>query len=268
MDYSRVIEKANEMQYKFLFFTPEYQESFFENIDKNLVLESAASVFFIDRSGDVPEVFWGAVSMQAAIDGLEGLKDHFNAGTKLLIRYGEDKASIGSLADIVPHFVNSGLILKSHTIGYKSKELKIISDFPAVTTASANEKRNVMELIDRAFGIEDFGMEADELEQYIKDDDQCFYIIKRDNRTVGMALGSIYASGKTVFIRGLAVDEGSRGLGYSKQLMAKVFTWAQARGAENSMLWVEKSNITAIALYEKLGYFPYGDQEVKLHYMV
>ena len=258
------------MDYKFLFYTPDYEEDFFKNLYQNIVIEQENYIFFIEvNTEDEIKLFWAGTSMDHVAKGLKNLGELFPQGTKITISCGEEKRDSNQLDKILKSFAVNGCELKYHNVGYKTDSLDLVCQYPLVTEAKSCDIVPFFKLVDETLGGGKFDMNTDELSYYIgNNDNKCAFIIKDESTILGLALGEIYNQGKTVFIRGLAVDKRYRGLGYSKQLLAKVFKWAKDNGAHNSMLWVESGNSIARALYHKVGYYAYGDQEAIFSYTV
>jgi len=262
------MKKAEEMPFKFLFYSDEYADDFFNNLSKNIIVENDNYVFFINRNVDENTMFWAGKTMEEVIYGLNTLNSYLDKGTTIIIRCGEDKSNLGQMEQTLPFFVNNGGIVTNHNIGYSTHNLNFSCPFPLVHDASLEDKEESLILCNSIFGTEKFSMDLEELEKYITDENNCLFIVRDNDKIAGLILGAVYNKGKSVFIRGLAVDSAYRGLGYSNQLLSKVFHWSKEKGVEGSMLWVENSNKVARALYEKFGYTPYGDQEAILKYVV
>ncbi len=62
-------------------------------------------------------------------------------------------------------------------------------------------------------------------------------------------------------IANLAVAPSHRGRGIGKELLQELHYFARESGATHALLEVRKSNAVAIALYESLGYTPYGERK-------
>jgi ribosomal protein S18 acetylase RimI-like enzyme len=266
LNHLELTKKAEKMAYKFLFYTEDYAQDFFRNLDKNIIMEEDTSIFFIEKTTDENSLFWAGATMEDVIRGLHNLKKALGEDTVVLIKCGEDKSTAGQLAVILPYFINNGGSIFYHNIGYKASSLSFQQDFPLVRAAETGHCNELLNLAYDLFGRNKFDMDIDELKSYITEEDKCLFLIKDKSSIAGLILGSIYNQGKTVFVRGLAVDKPYRGLGYSNQLLSKLFNWAKEKGVENSMLWVENSNTAAKALYKKFGFLPYGDQEATIKY--
>jgi ribosomal-protein-alanine acetyltransferase len=80
-------------------------------------------------------------------------------------------------------------------------------------------------------------------------------------RVAGYALISIRRGGRAARIYSLAVDpaQGRRGVG--RALLQACERYARARDCETLRLEVRYDNSAAIALYEKMGYRPFGHHE-------
>ncbi|MEU4169804.1 GNAT family N-acetyltransferase [Streptomyces sp. NPDC026665] len=76
-----------------------------------------------------------------------------------------------------------------------------------------------------------------------------------DGRICGYALATPPNKGQS-WIVSLAVDRGVRGKGVGRQLMLESLKSLRAAGARTVRLWVEPTNVHAIALYESLRFVP------------
>lgn len=258
------------MEYKFLFYTEQYAEDFLRNIEENVVVDNGATIFFIEPTEGEGEskVFWAGTSMEEVISGLGGLKEHMEIGSKVSISCGEDKTNPGQMDKALSSFTKNGGLVTYHNIGYKTNNLDCNYPFDLPIAAEIEDTALMADLINDTLGKDKFDMDPTEFKTYLTQPDKCSFIIKSNDKIIGLILGHIYNEGKQVFIRGLAVDENHRGQGYSKQLLSRLFSWAKDKGVQNTMLWVESDNATARALYEKCGYYPYGDQEAIISWEV
>jgi GNAT superfamily N-acetyltransferase len=61
------------------------------------------------------------------------------------------------------------------------------------------------------------------------------------------------------------VEPAERGRGVGGALVEAVVAWARARGATGLYLWVTATNDSAIALYNRCGFRPTGEQKPLEH---
>ncbi|MHB8946862.1 MAG: GNAT family N-acetyltransferase [Bacillota bacterium] len=67
-----------------------------------------------------------------------------------------------------------------------------------------------------------------------------------------------------LFIRQLAVSESYRRKGYGRRLMDEMLKWGTGRGADRAMLWAEEDNAKARRLFESVGFYFSGEEEMHL----
>ena len=193
--------------------------------------------------------------------------------TFIKIGCGEDKNSQGLIDNISKEFIKVGCNIEFHYVGFKTCNLEgMEADCSEVEKAKNAECNDIYGIIDRALGAGKFEMNEAEMKEYMNNIENNVFVIRENNNIVGVVFTNVYDiksdSTKRLFIRGIAIDEKYRGRGYSKKLMKKAFNWGIENGAIASMLWVEKDNKVAIRLYEKFGYKPYGDEDMRLSYYV
>ena len=94
---------------------------------------------------------------------------------------------------------------------------------------------------------------------WLKDND--IIIVKDENILVGICCVSIYDmdSGKTVWIRRIAVKSEYQGRGYGKTLMEQAIVYGINKGAKRGFLAADTLNTNAAALYKKCGFMPQSD---------
>ncbi len=274
MNYSGMLKRAVDMKYKFLFHSKEQEADFFNNPDSIIVNEEDENVIlFLERDGGVNSLYWAGESLKEVAACLGKLKDKVPKGTIIKISCGEDKNSEGLIDKISKEFLNVGCEIEFHYLGLKTSNLDgIQADCREVVKAKFEESNDIYGIIDRSLGGEKFKMNEAEIKEYMNDIENNVFIIRDNQKIEGVVFANIYGNKsnntKSLFIRGLAVDEKYRGKGYSKNLMRRAFEWGMENGAISSMLWVEKYNKVAISLYEKFGYKAYGDEEIILNYVV
>jgi mycothiol synthase len=80
-----------------------------------------------------------------------------------------------------------------------------------------------------------------------------FRLHERDGRLAGFCWTKIHADGiGEIYV--IAVDPDFTGLGLGKQLTLAGLESLAARGVEQAMLYVDADNLTAVSLYERLGF--------------
>ncbi|WBW97136.1 GNAT family N-acetyltransferase [Oceanirhabdus sp. W0125-5] len=274
MNHKRVLESAVEMEYKSLFHSKEHEEEFFNNPD-SIIIESEDNnvILFIERDEGINSLYWAGETVEDVAESLRELNKKFPKGTIIKISCCEDKDSKGLLEKIANEFINVGCKSEVHFVGFKASTLDgVETEFNEVVKAKTHELNHIYGIIDRSLGGDKFKMNEHEMKEYMNNSENNVFTIKENGNIAGIVFTNVYGNKskntKSLFIRGLAVDEKYRGKGYSKKLMKKAFNWGIENGAINSMLWVEKYNNIAINLYEKFGYKPYGDEEMILKYTI
>lgn len=81
-----------------------------------------------------------------------------------------------------------------------------------------------------------------------------FLVAEKDQAIIAYAGAFLPNAGGEGDIMTIAVKPEFRRLGIAKELIARLESWAKARGAIAMMLEVDVSNSDAISLYAKLGY--------------
>ncbi len=67
-----------------------------------------------------------------------------------------------------------------------------------------------------------------------------------------------------LFIRQLTVSESYRRKGFGRRLMDEILKWGTDRGSDRAMLWVEEDNAKARRLFESVGFYFSGEEEMHL----
>ncbi|KAB3530524.1 GNAT family N-acetyltransferase [Alkaliphilus serpentinus] len=269
MSHRDVFKRAEGMKYKFLFHSQEHGDEFFNN-SKNIIIDDEEVLLFLEVDESI-NVYWAGSSFKTIADAFGKLEERLPKGTTVKINAGEDQYTKGLAVETINSFTKVGCELEFHRMGMRTQNLEgVNADTSGLEEASLEDSKAIFRIIATALGDEKFGMDAEEFKEYIQKEGNHVFIIKSASEIAGIVFASIYKSRdrKTVFIRGLAVDEAHRGKGYSKSLLYKAFQWAKENGATDSMLWVEKDNDVAINLYEKFGYSPYGDEELIFTYTI
>jgi GNAT superfamily N-acetyltransferase len=100
--------------------------------------------------------------------------------------------------------------------------------------------------------------------------DRVTFIAERDGQWIGLASGLAAADpdepdkAEPVLV-GMFVEPAGRRRGVGVALVEAVVAWARARGATGLHLWVTATNDSAIALYDKCGFQPTGEQKLLVH---
>lgn len=85
-------------------------------------------------------------------------------------------------------------------------------------------------------------------------------VAERDGAVAGMVTGQLLVStaegGAAVLAEDLVVEEGARGLGLGRALLAALEGWGRARGATRVQLLVDEENHEALGFYRRLGWRP------------
>ena len=99
--------------------------------------------------------------------------------------------------------------------------------------------------------------------------DRVTFIAERDDQWVGLATGLAAdpdePDKEEPLLVGMFVEPLERGRGLGAALVAAVVAWARARGETSLYLWVTATNDSAIALYDKCGFRPTGNQRPVAH---
>jgi GNAT superfamily N-acetyltransferase len=86
------------------------------------------------------------------------------------------------------------------------------------------------------------------------------FIAERDDRWIGMALGSRTGEEADANLYGMWVDPTWRGAGVGSLLVEGVLTWARSWGARSVILGVTETNDGAVGFYEHLGFADAGER--------
>jgi GNAT superfamily N-acetyltransferase len=99
--------------------------------------------------------------------------------------------------------------------------------------------------------------------------DRVTFVAERDGRWIGLTTGLAADPDEPDNVEpllvGMFVEPPERGHGVGVALVAAVVAWARARGATSLYLWVTATNDSAIALYDKCGFLPTGEQKPLEH---
>lgn len=274
MDNMNLLNKAKNLKYSFLFHSKEETDSFFNNLDSNVIInEDDKVVLFVERQFGVNSLYWAGESIKEVAESLKKLKNKFKFGEVIQVSCVQEKESLASIEEVSKEFINAGCEAKFHEIGYTTSNLEgDKEEYNGAEVAKTEDVNEIYRILDDCLGANKVKLDKDEIRKFIKADDRNVFVTREDCNITGVIFVSIFdnmaKNAKRLFIRSLAVDEKYRGNGYSKQLLCKGFKWAEKLEAVDSMLWVEKNNETAIRLYEKFGYSPYGDEEMMLEYTI
>ena len=93
-------------------------------------------------------------------------------------------------------------------------------------------------------------------------EDQVTYVAEDGDRWLGMATGLVdNVDASRIDLVGMFVEPAARGQGIGALLVDAVVGWARARGSARLYLWVTTTNRAALALYQRSGFRPTGDQK-------
>mgnify|MGYP006280068313 CR=1 FL=1 len=82
----------------------------------------------------------------------------------------------------------------------------------------------------------------------------CSFLCRKDNQTVGFALGCVTDSPSMLRVLSVKVNREHRRQGIGTALMQKLLEEAVSRGMNGLMLHVKPSNTPALSLYRKMGF--------------
>ncbi len=84
------------------------------------------------------------------------------------------------------------------------------------------------------------------------------FVAEEGGRVVGMATAQLVVStaegGDSALVEDVVVEEGRRGRGAGRLLLAAIAAWARARGATRLQLLADRENAAALAFYARLGW--------------
>lgn len=81
-----------------------------------------------------------------------------------------------------------------------------------------------------------------------------FIVAKEKDRVLGYVIGGLNISDKKAWVLSLGVHPSGRGKGLGKQLLEKLITLFKTQNCEQIALTVYPDNMTAISIYEALGF--------------
>ena len=113
----------------------------------------------------------------------------------------------------------------------------------------------VLVSLDREY-FENTAWPAEQFRSEIGKPTRFFLVVERDNQIIAYAGAFLPNAGGEGDIMTIAVKPEYRRKGIAKELIARLESWAKARGAIAMMLEVDVTNIDAISLYANLGYQP------------
>lgn len=90
--------------------------------------------------------------------------------------------------------------------------------------------------------------------------DNFYGVVEEDDGVIIGYVGAVY-SGEDADVMNLCVDEKYRRRGYATKLMNGIIDYLKERLVKNVFLEVRRSNRSAIALYEKLGFTKVGERK-------
>jgi GNAT superfamily N-acetyltransferase len=98
------------------------------------------------------------------------------------------------------------------------------------------------------------------LETQLRERDAAVFVAERDGHVVGYVYAGLEPlswkelRGPAGFIHDIVVEEGARGHGLARELMAAAIAWLHERGASRVMLWTATQNKRAQQLFADAGF--------------
>lgn len=130
---------------------------------------------------------------------------------------------------------------------------------------SAKINELFIEMINTIYNNDDAkGYEAGYLGKYFGDGEDRIYVAEKDNEIIAFLSIEVYRTEGYIYLDDLSVTGKFRGAGIGTHLIGKAEEFSKEVGINNITLHVEKSNINARRLYEKLGYGEYKDEGGRL----
>ena len=87
------------------------------------------------------------------------------------------------------------------------------------------------------------------------------FVAERDDRWIGMALGSRNGDEPEAHLYGMWVEPAWRAQGVGAKLVERVLSWARSWGARWVILAVTETNAGAATFYERLGFEDTGERQ-------
>jgi ribosomal protein S18 acetylase RimI-like enzyme len=91
-------------------------------------------------------------------------------------------------------------------------------------------------------------------------DQKALFVAEEDGRWLGVVGAFARINPLEVQLISMWVDPQARGRGIARNLIRAVARWAQQRGSERVVLFVQEANEPAQLLYERAGFRPTGDR--------
>lgn len=130
---------------------------------------------------------------------------------------------------------------------------------------SAKINELFIEMINTIYNTDDAkGYEAGYPGKYFGDGEDRIYVAEKDNEIIAFLSIEVYRTEGYIYLDDLSVTGKFRGAGIGTHLIGKAEEFSKEVGINNITLHVEKSNINARRLYEKLGYGEYKDEGDRL----
>lgn len=89
---------------------------------------------------------------------------------------------------------------------------------------------------------------------------RCVQVAEVAGKVVGMCTAQTLIStaegGIVALVEDMVVADGFRGRGIGRRLMESVEAWARAHGARRLQLLADRTNASALAFYERIGWLP------------
>lgn len=256
-----IVQTAKNMEYAFLFHDENHQKAFFEG-PKNEVLHTEDAVLFIEHLRNRIMVYPAFNDKRALKRALGGLYPLLSSKETVYIEVGESVKNKGILESLHKTFIDIGCTLVSENLAMRCKKISLKR--PYITDNVSPFKGDPKTLYDLSNDLLErslFNMSFDEFQAMLNSDQYITLTIEDETKIKGFIYGMIYNEGKSVFIRGLGVQQAFQGMGLSKKLIQGLFEHSDLVGVKSSMLWVDAMNKKALNLYKQFDYRFDGDKE-------
>lgn len=263
-----ILKTAKTMEYAFLFHNDSHEQSFLKN-PENEVLQTEGAILFIEHQS-TRIVIYPAFDNKAALKrSLGGLYPLLGKNETIYIEVGESHKNEGLLESLHKTFMDLGCVLVSENLAMRLKKISIKRPFITDNVKPFKGDANALyDLSNRLLSRELFNMTFEAFQSMVKSDEYIILTIEDSGEIKGFIYGQLYNDYKSLFIRGLGVNEPYQGMGLSKKLIQGLFEHAHSKGIKDSMLWVDAMNHKAIKLYKQFDYRFDGDKERLYTYRV
>lgn len=264
-----ILTQAKQMRYQSLFHSQAHEKDFFKQ-KHHRIYQAKDAILFIEITTEKAHVYPAFNSLAALKKGLDALNTLLDPGKIVHIQLNVDKAKPEKLQQLIKLFESAGCELMDDNVAYVCESLNQFNGmtFDDIKPYQKRDKEAVYSMATSLLGRSRFNMPFTEFQAFLNASTSVIRLIYDSEKPLGFVFGHIYNQGLSIFIRGLGVLPEYRRQGYARKLMQCLFKDAAALGVSTSMLWVEKENNSAIALYKALGYLPSGDQEVVMTYQL